>query len=314
MNQESKYAILRVRHIIDHDQDHITHTRSEYTLQSAKDSLGDIIIVFPKFLPNLKVSDSDGTVYPIMPNEHVKKMLAKNQGGVIGRPDTTQILDDIETHKKFLVWVKIPPNKHMNNDEVRIIYFDYDSDKADESPPNWLNRRTKKIVLNVTPVEFPVFWILKKPEGYDLGSIEYHEPYEHGKLSSSKLSENPNAYVHQTTDSNSFHIKKPSKYVAVSYSFYPKRSVVAVPIIFVTFLTLLSSVLLADLVYAVNIHDETSVLTSEKFTLAIFIMASTMVIPRLIPYVEIRHSYRWWYAVLFVPVAIYLAFSIILSW
>lgn len=313
MNLQPKYSILRVKNVLDHDRDRVRHTRSEYTLESATDNLGDILIVFPKFLPNLKVSDSDGTAYPIIPNEHAKAELAENGRDAIGHPDATQILDDIEKQHKFLVWVKIPPNKHMNDGEVRIIYFDYDSEKKDTSPSNWLTHR-KKIVLNVTPVEFPVFWVLKKPEGYDLGNIEYHELYEHAKLSSSKLSENPNVRLHQTTDSHSFHIKKPSEYVAVSYSFHPKRSVVALPIIFGTFLTLLSLVLIADLALTINTPSDVSLLTSEKFTLAIFIMASAMVIPRLIPYVEIRHGYRWWYATLFVPVAIYLAASVVLSW
>ena len=240
-------------------------------------------------------------------------MLAKNERDAIGRPDATQILDDIESEQKFLVWIKIPPNKYMNGGEVRIIYFDYDGEKKDTSSSNWLTRR-KKIVLNVTPVEFPVFWTLKKPEGYDLENIEYHELYERGKLSSSKMSENPDVYLHQTTDSHSFYIKKPSKYVAVSYYFHPKRSVVALPVIFGIFLTLLSSVLIADLAFSINIPNDASLLTGEKFTLAIFIMASAMVIPRLIPYVEIRHGYRWWYATLFIPVAIYLAASVILSW
>ena len=291
--------------------------RSEYTLQSGSDGLGDIMIAFPKILPNLRVSDTDGTGYAVMPNEYVNAMLSKNGGGAAGRSDAGQILGDIRSDKKFLVWIKIPPAKQMKTDEVRILYFDYDSEKDDVRLPSRFTLGRKRIFLNVTPVEFPVFWILKKPEGYDLGDIKYYEANARGRLTSSKLSENPNAHMQHTAESDSFQVKKPSEYVAVSYIFSPKRSLVALPFIFGVFLALLSSILAADLLIAmstVNAAASKSLLTGEKFTLAIFILASAMVIPRLNPHVEIRHGYRCWYAMLFVPVAIYLASSIALSW
>ena len=306
----------RVRNFLDHDRDHVTHIRSEYTLQSGADGFDNIMLVFPNFLPNLRVSDSDGTVYPIMPNEYVKAMILKNPNTVAGHLDVNQLHNDILNHKKFLIWIKTPANKNFKPNEVRVIYLDYDVEKSSFILTHWLKSRNKKIVLDVSPVDFPVFWILKKPEGYDLTDINYYEIPGHGKLSSlSKSSEHPDVYLNKTNGSDSFYIKKRTKSVAVSYSFKPKRSITALPFIFGVVLTLLSGVLIIDLfTNAASILDNRISVAGEKFTLGIFILASTMVIPRLISHVEIRHEFRWWYILLSIPATAYLVVSLVLSW
>ena len=273
------------------------------------------MLAFNKFLPNLKVTDAEGVVYPVMPNEHVKSLL-KNSNVSVDHLGTEQLHDDILHHKKFLIWIKVPRNKKFEPDEVGVIYLDYDVEKDSLPPPNWLKGREKKIVFDVSPAEYPVFWVLKKPEGYNLADIKYYEISEHGKLSSLSSSvKNPDVYLNKTSNSESFYIKKRSTSVAVSYSFKPKRSITSLPFIFGVVLTLLIGVLVMDLIYiTLDRLDNVISIASEKFTLGIFILASTMVIPRLISHVEIRHEYRWWYILLSVPAAIYLAVSLVLSW
>ena len=315
MGPERKYTILRVRNFLDHDRNRVTHIRSEYTLQSGLDGFSNIILRFNNFLPNLKVTGADGTEYPVMPNDYIK-LLLKNSNVRIDHLGNEQLHDDILHHKKFLIWIKVPHNKKFEPNEVGVIYLDYDVEKDRLHPHNWLKGRKKRIVFDVSPVEHPVFWVLKKPEGYDLADIKYYEIGEHGKLSPLSSSvKTPDVYLNKTANSESFHIKKRSTSVAVSYSFKPKQSITTLPFIFGVVLTLLTGALVIDLINITfdSINNAISI-ASEKFTLGIFILASTMVIPRLISHVEIRHEYRWWYILLSASAAIYLVTSLALSW
>ncbi len=119
--------------------------------------MDNIFLTYGEFLPNLKVTDSDETEYPIMSNADVRLLLQFMQEDGKNVNDLRQ---QVDKGIIFLIWIKVPPNKKLKSNEVRILHVGYEKKKEDRNDMN---------VLDVSPNHaFPVFWIFKKPQDYDI--------------------------------------------------------------------------------------------------------------------------------------------------
>ena len=297
MTNEQFIKILRVRHFLEHNHEQITKIESEYTVQCTKDvEVDNIFLTFKNFLPNLKIRDSEGTEYPIMTNPNTKLLLdimkEENQ-------DVDKLIQQINKHKIFLIWIKIPPHKKLKPNEVRILYINFENEKN--------TNKKNMITINVSSdLPFPVFWIFKKPKDYNIKD-QYCYRIDNNKFKN-KMSWKKKVdgvfYYENTPISSTLLIHANQKHVTISYSFTPKISRIALPIASTLLLTSFSLFLII-----VQLNEELSItfnnVLEHNLELALFIVSSSFIVPRFISNIEVRHTYFWFY---FIPITLAIAF------
>ncbi len=294
--------IIRIRNYLTHNHKQITKIKQEYTIRSNK-SLGfvdNVFLAFNGFLPNLKVNDSEGTEYPIMPNSDLRLLLeAKLDDG----EDVKTLLDDINAHKIFVIWIKIPPNKKLSANETRILYVNYENKKI----PGKL--ASNFVFLNVSAdLSFPVFWIFEKPKDYDITSQYAYTIIDNKLKNIESWKKSKSFHYDNTVESSGIIVKPESDNVVICYSFRPKPAIVALPaasilllISFSAFLILIQHMTAGGYEFPSHIKQ----LLDYKIELSIFVISSSFIIPRFVSNPEIRHNLFWLY---FVPVLLTLIF------
>ena len=217
-----------------------------------------------------------------------------------------ELIADIESHKIFLIWIKIPPNKKLQPNEVRIINLTFEVREIN-------NRFRNRIYLDVSSnLPFPVFWIFKKPDDYNMTN-QYCHIIEDNKLKNRttwKEGNNKLFYYDNTYNNATIIVKSDQTHLLVSYSFIPKPSIITLPTASIVLLTSFSLFLIGIQNYANDVgYDDLPLLfenlLDRNIELSLFIVSSSLVIPRFISNIEIRHSYFWLY---FVPIIIIIFF------
>ena len=297
--------ILRIRYFLEHNSEQITRVKSEFTIRCNREGepIDNIFLTFKSFLPNLNVIDAERTKYPIMTNNDTLNLLDIIKEENSDSQDISQLIQDIRNQKIFLIWIKIPPNKKLRPNEVRILYLNFENQKA-------INRKQNHIFLNVSSdLPFPVFWILKKPSDYNIVNQKYYM-IENNRLTNKKSwAENANRifYYNNTVHSSTILVKPNQLNMLLSYSFTPKRSIIVLPIASVCLLIIFSATLIIAQYYTTCCNFGNPKLAEDllkrKIELSLFVVSASLIIPRFISNVEIRHKYLWWY---FAPIGLIL--------
>lgn len=113
--------LLRLRQIITH----ISPTRrlftDEYTVQNdSKDDTHDVILQAYSYRANLHVYDSDDYELPLLPNDQVVSIL-RDMNNALAK----ELLDGITSRKKYIQWIKLPPDRKLGPGEIRVLRFTY---------------------------------------------------------------------------------------------------------------------------------------------------------------------------------------------
>ena len=93
----SRFEIVRVRNFVSHDHGRVTDIDKEITIRSAAEPSDHILLESGEFLPSLRMSDSSGEEYPLMPSKHLRIMLEDAAAAGNDRPRAARLLADINS-------------------------------------------------------------------------------------------------------------------------------------------------------------------------------------------------------------------------
>ena len=217
----------------------------------------------------------------------------------------SQLIKDFNNHKIALIWIKVPPNKKLQPDEVRILNLNFENKKIS-------HRIRNRIFLNMSSnLPFPVFWILKNPQDFKITNKKYYTTQDNRLLYKGSWSDDADNrfYGNDTVDSSSILVKPYQMDILISYSFKPDRSIITLPITSISLLIIFSVSLIVAQHYTISNDYNSPKLIEDlldlKIELSLFVVSASLVIPRFISNVVIRHKYFWWY---FVPIRLIVFF------
>ena len=297
--------VVRQRFFIDHKSDAKTLINEEYTIISRFKSVSNIILQVPNFLPNLTVYDSDGEELPVMSNPYTNALIdgwIEDSKTDEQKEQLTNLVEQIRRCEVFLIWIKLPPQKALVNNQVKIINLEYSSKKEKESS----NEMTLTIF---SPLSHIVFYIIRKPEDYDFDKQVLETINEQGKKVKLKWKKAEH-FLHKTETFDALSITSNSKIdqpFILHYRFRPKIHIISVPLLALSVLIGASLYLLvqqncvSDPKCIDTLSQNTIDLLKIKFHIGGGIIAASLVLPRLTNNPSIRHSMLLLY---FIPVGL----------
>ena len=179
--------------------------------------------------------------------------------------------------------------------------------------PKTTFRLRNRIYIDVSSkLTMPIFWIFKKPKDYDITNQFCYKVTDH-KLHEKKPWKKLDKiafYYEDTHDSSSLIVKPNQKNMVISYSFKPKPSIIVLPIASIVLLSSFA-IFLNIIQFFAKSQDYSDLpelfveLLDNKIELSLFIITFSLIIPRLIANIEIRHVYVWAY---FLPITLTISF------
>lgn len=222
------------------------------------------------------------------------------------RAEAARMLADINSRKTGLPWFKTPPRKELRVHETWILHLAYEYPRGEAGLVDSMRRlRTGAISIRVFPEQpFPTFWILNKPADYNISDRRYLKVEGGAPVDAGSWEDNADAvFCKDIERSTSLHVSPDTNGATLSYSLTPKKIALALPVAAIAMLSLLAVALaagphlgsdgpLGPIVDAVVLHE---------VPLLLFIIASSLVVPRFIDDAYLRGGLLWLY---FVPVGL----------
>ena len=290
MNEEPSLMmeIIRQRLFISHDQKKQQSIKNEYTIKSKIDDLTNIVIVLDKFLPNLVVHDNDGSVLPVITTNETLQLFQyfSTNGSEKRRKIIEHICTNITSNKLHVLWIKIPKNRSMSKDEIRIITLNYSPHHPDKLEP--------MLQMKIKKQSHSLYYTLFTPDEFDFDSTLY------GSINNKKIvySQTPPDHVEKfkTFDSNLLRIPADIEDgFEIKYSFKPKSASIAPMQIGVITLLLLPSIFLV-LRYLVFWNDPPDLdIFAKHVEVGLFVIGGSLILPQLTSNHSIRAKYKWYY-------------------
>ena len=289
MNEYSPMMeILRHRIFISHDpkkQQSITH---EYTIKSKRDDLTNIIILQDEFLPNLLVHDSDGSILPIMTTNETLQLFEYFLTQESGKsPQTIQrIYDKMISNELHVIWIKIPRNRSLENNEIRAIRLSYS--------PHQPSKSESVLKIQIKKQPHPLYYTLFTPDEFDFDNIRYGSIKNNNMIYSQIQPDHVEKF--KTFDSNLFRISvNIEDSFEIKYSFKPKPTSIAPMRIGAAALLFLPSILLA-LKYIVFWNEPSDLgIFTKHVEIGLFVIGGSLILPQLTSNHTIRAKYKWHY-------------------
>ncbi|MDE1765560.1 MAG: hypothetical protein KGI27_04690 [Thaumarchaeota archaeon] len=289
----SAIEILRQRYFIDHKSETRTFITEEYTIIARDDDIDNIFLEVPRFLINLRIFDSDEEGLPLIPNDYTFALLENRIERLSGQEKSIleNLYDDLRNHRKYMLWIKMPPTKKLQKDQLRIITLEYDAEKV-KNP-------SKKLEL-----DFPshqthnVFYVIRTPEDYEFENKDIEIIEKNGRKFKYKGNNEKDDPIYLSEGFDSIAITKKSEIsspMKISYSFRPDRGITKFP---VTLAGLLSLPPIMILFYRTcgacigPLPPNASVLFDHQIEIGLGIFATSLVIPTLINNQRIRNSLK----------------------
>ena len=290
MNEEPSLMmeIIRQRLFISHDQKKQQSIKNEYTIKSKIDDLTNIIIMQDKFLPNLVIHDNDGSVLPVMTTNDILQLLeySSTHESEEHQKITEHICTNIISNKLHVIWIKIPKNKSLSKDEIRIITLNYSPHHPDKLEP-MLRMKIKK-------QSHSFYYALFTPDEFDFDSTMY------GSFKNNKMTYSQTLPDHvekfKTFDSDLLRIPVDIEDdFEIKYSFKPKSASTAPMHIGAIALLLLPSIFLV-LRYLVFWNDPPDLdIFTKHVEIGLFVIGGSLILPQLTSNHSIRAKYKWYY-------------------
>jgi hypothetical protein len=319
VSQTEEYLeILRQRFFIDHSSKAKTFVTEEYTIISHRNDITNIILQFPNFLPNLKVYDGQGHEVTVMPNTYTRALIESwAEENSSEQSPVNQLLEQMNNHYVYVIWVKLnEENTLMNNDTI-ILNFEYSAEKEEkkknENPKE--KRKPRDLILKIYPSRHSIFYIIKKPEDFDFykrNIIWCDGNHVKHRINNWSRDKQDLLYVTETTDSISLTTKSENPHrIWLNYSFIPKTEIIAIPSIaafllagFAIYLWMMQACSLDPLCVDTLDADIKSIL-GRRLEVGIFIITSSLILPRLVNNMVIRHR-------LLVAIGVPILFSVLM--
>lgn len=294
-NIDGSIDILRQRFFIEHDVDSKTFCTEEYTLMSKHNDISNIILTMDKFLPNLKIYDSDGEELSIMTNKHVKSLIEyKINKSDVNRKVLKNILRQFENREIFIIWIKLPPSKILVEDQIKIINLKYITNEE--------NKKRKEFLLVIpSNKNHMLFYTIKKPLEHDFKKQNIFIKNKQGKEVEIKNNdEHKQDYFHENNTHDSLIITPRSKtknQIKIHYKFKPKHKIILPSTLSVLFLSLISTFFiflnycqLSSDCGSISLFQHWFILLDKKFEITGFVIAASLILPRLVTNPLIRYK------------------------
>ena len=325
----SRFEIVRIRNFLSHDHGQVAEVDMEITIRSGEES-NHIVLELDRFLPNLRMVDASGEEYPLMSNKHLRITLEDGAAAGVDHPGIASLLADINNRKTHLLWFAVPPHKALQANEVRVLHLTYEHSKKecglrDAIRRLWTGRRrdlahevasagpwgtiqrlwTGVIMISIPPaLPFPTFWILGRPADYNISRRRYSRVEDGVLKSMGSWEANADAvFCESTAKSESLHVKPDTNGAALYYTLTPKKIVLALPVAAIFMLSLLAVSLWASphVVDGDPLWHIADAIVRHEMPLLLFIVASSLVVPRFIDDAHLRNGLLWMY---FVPIGL----------
>lgn len=301
----NRFEIVRVRNFLNHDHGQVTKVDAEITIHSTGKTK-HMILSSAVFLPKLRMADASGEEYPLMTNKHLRAMLNKVKPSDPDRPEADRLLAGINGKKIHLLWFKIPPHKVLRPREARVLHMTYERPKEEGGIMDTIQSlRMRTITIDIPPEQpFPVFWILNKPIDYNISRRRYLQISDGKRVEMGSWKENADTVVSSSAaKSISLHIKPGPNGAALSYALTPKKIKYALPVSAVAMLSLLAvSLGVSPLLDGAGpLQPIADAIILYEMPLLLFIIASSLAIPRFVDDAHLRNGLFWLY---FVPVGL----------
>jgi hypothetical protein len=113
--------VIRERHIISHKSPHESDIEKEFTIFNDTDRAFKTIFLYSDvFMPGLKVHDAQQRELVIFSNEDTRRYLNDEED-----PKAKTLLEQMDTHRIYVLWIMFPDESKMNSGESKIIKFIY---------------------------------------------------------------------------------------------------------------------------------------------------------------------------------------------
>jgi hypothetical protein len=291
------FEVLRQRLFLDHSPEVKTFVNDEYTIRSNNSKLTNIILEYPDFLPNLTVFDSDGEELPILPKAYVKTLIQIwiNRSKDDEKTQFENLLSDIEDGKKYLIWIKLPEDKKLKMNEIKVFTLQYSAQKEESRDEDY-------ILKIISPNLHSVYHIIKVPEDYTFSNqkiILHDTEGKQRKIKKSWKKHKDVINVAETHDSLSINPNpKITKTISLTYSFKPKWPITSFPYSVIAFLSI-SAGYVAYLDFCPDctflVFQGSELLLQKQFEISLAVVGASLVLPRLIKNDFVRHSMLTWY-------------------
>lgn len=210
-----RLRVIRDRFTIEHTSPFKRQITNEITLlNTSDDTVSNIILFRTHFMPGLEVRDSDGALLPIRPNEDTREILEDIQDR---DPFYRRILQDMNNHHVYVVWIDLPVDRQIAGRDARLIYLKYFDDRNPHilswcrsifSIPRY------ELWKNTPPDErYDTHYVIHAPDGF-LVSVQRQS-----------CSTKNNSDEIDLKDSDGFHITKTDRLVAMRVPHLPQQEV-----------------------------------------------------------------------------------------
>lgn len=262
------------------------------------DEIDNIFIDIPRFLINLKIYDMDGEQLSLLTNEYTHALIEDRIDTLnyqIRKQEQKELTDyyrEIRDHKRFLLWIKLPPTKKINKGKLRMITLEYDAEREEKT--------TGKFELDFPNNEsHDVFYTIRKPNDYEFSKIKIETTAEKNKIKKYKGKNDPDFPIYVSTGFDSIAMAKKSKIktpTKVRYSFKPDKNITAAPLTMAGWFYIIPLyVIIGKLCTGTCFQDPIPAIDSlvdRKLELGLGIITASLVLPTLINNQHIRNDLR----------------------
>lgn len=314
MEVGNRFEIVRIRNVLNHDRGQVTDVDVEITIQSSGLPSDHILLESGAFLPNLRLVDSSGEECPLMSNKHLRAMLEDAAAVGPGRSKAAQLLAAVNSRKSRILWFKVPPHKALRANEVRVLHLTYEHPEKKGGLLGAIQSlRTGAVIIKVPPAPpFPTLWILNKPADYNISRRRYLRVKNGAVKDMGSWEDNAKAVFCKTTaKSETLRVSPDRNGAILYYSLAPKKIVLALPVAAIAMLSLLAvSLGISPYLDSGNpLWPVADAIVRHEMLLLLFIVTSSLVVPRFIDDAHLRNGLLWLY---FVPVALALCSLVVL--
>lgn len=165
---QERLQVIRDRFIVRHVSPFVREITNEITLLNLTDTDAENIVLYrTSFMPGLEITDNDGTFLAYRPNEHTRILLEE----LAMRDDSYKsIKEDMDSHRKYVVWVDLPADNPIKPKDTRIIRLHY-YDDSDPVVLRWYNSifsipRYEVSKTTPTSERYDTHYLIQAPEGF----------------------------------------------------------------------------------------------------------------------------------------------------
>ena len=286
---DPRVEILRERIFLAHDPRSQNDIVIEYTFRSKVSGLSNIFFIFDKILPNLLATDESGSKLSIMPTKYALSMLHKHSGDSDSERRTTKsVMQKIRDGDLHVLWLNTPNDRKIAMNEVRTISLRYSSRIRPALPRSRLH-----IIVKRMP--HPSYYTLYKPQGFDFNFKKYVD------FGSKKSKDGwPPEQVDEIDTSDSKLLVMRSRLergFALVYSFGPTLQAKAASLLGLYLLSAVGAAVCFLKYASPYLGVGQPSLLDKQVEIGIFLVAGSLILPRLTESDSIRSRYAYFYLI-----------------